>query len=235
MSTPLRKNISSNRRPTQRGAAVMLEFVLATTVFLPLTLGTAAVGLALQRFLQVSSVCRSSASMFVRGADFSQTSYQRVLGKIATGLGMTDTSGNILTDGNGEVIFSVIMRVGDSQCASLGYGVGDGRCINRYKAVVTKRVVVGNSSLRASGFGQPVGGSPQADGSYSANFYVLNSSAVVSAFGTAADNNGEVPSAPMHLAAGEVTYLAEACFRAPEINLFPSYLNINGYYFYNFF
>jgi hypothetical protein len=94
---------------------------------------------------------------------------------------------------------------------------------------------VGNSSLRASGFGQPVGGSPQSDGSYSANFYVLDPTAVVSAFGTAADDTGDVLSAPMHLATGEVTYLAEACFRAPEINLFPSYLNINGYYLYNFF
>jgi hypothetical protein len=65
--------------------------------------------------------------------------------------------------------------------------------------------------------------------------YVLDPTAVVSAFGTAADDTGDVLSAPMHLATGEVTYLAEACFRAPEINLFPSYLNINGYYLYNFF
>jgi hypothetical protein len=173
--------------------------------------------------------------MFVRGADFSQASYQRVLGKLAAGLGMADSSGNILSNGNGEIILSIIMRVGDSQCASLGYGPGDGRCSNRYKAVVTKRVVVGNSALRLSDFGRPVGGSPAADGSYSGNFYLLDPTAVASAFGTAADDNGNVPSAPMHLATGEVTYLAEAYFRAPEINLFPSFLNIDGYYQKNFF
>lgn len=213
----------------------MMEFVLASLALTPLALGTTAIGLGLTRYMQVSSVCRSAASMFVRGADFTQPGYQRILAKIAEGLGIADSSGNIVTTGNGVVIFTVAMRVGDADCTSLGYGPGDGRCTNRYKTVVTRRVVVGNSSLRTSAYGTPSGGTQSAEGSYTANFYLLNPTAVVAAFGTAADDQGNVSSAPAHLAAGEVSYIAEAFFTAPEINLFPSVFNLEGYYQRSFF
>lgn len=235
MNELTRSAVMSSRRRTQRGAAVMVEFVLASLMLTPLALGTIAVGLGLTRYMQVGSVCRSSASLFVRGVDFSQTGAQRLLGKLADGLGMTDSNGNVLTNGNGVMIFSLIQRVGDADCLGGGYAANDSRCTNRYKAVVIRRIVVGNQNLRSSRYATPVGGSPSADGSYPASFYLVNSSAAASAFGTAPDNNGVVSGAPVHLASGEVTYLAEAFFRAPEINLFPAVLNMPGFYQKNFF
>lgn len=238
----LAKPVATRRRRHQKGAAVIIEFVLASLALTPLAIGTIAVGLGLTRFIQVGTVCRSAASMFVRGTDFTQAGAQRILGKIASGMGMSDSAGNILSNGRGVVVLSIVMRIGDPECLAAGFPVGHTGCVNRFKAVVTRRVVVGNPNLQngatqtfTSSFGNPVGGSQTADGSYAASFYVTNTSAVAPSFGTAANNTAAVSGAPVHIAAGEVAYISEAFFTAPEINLFPAVLNISGYYQRNFF
>ena len=73
--------------PKRKGSA-FIEFAFAFALLAPLVASMFALGFGLGRYLQVSSVCRSVGSMFVRGADFSQPGMQRVLLKISGSLGL---------------------------------------------------------------------------------------------------------------------------------------------------
>lgn len=211
-----------------------MEFALSMLVLMPLTVGTITIGLGLTRYLQAGSVCRSAASMFVRGVDFTREANQRLLGKVADGLGLTAPDGQILPHGRGVVILSVLMRIGDGECMMGGYAAGDARCANRGRTVVIRRIVVGNRNLRASSFASP-GPTPAGDGVFPATQYLIDSSFAANRFGTASFAGQVIPGAPLHLGAGEVTYLAESYFTAPELNLFPRLVAINGLAHRNFF
>jgi hypothetical protein len=231
---------ATQRRTRQQGNTV-LEFALSSLFLIPLTLGSFVLGMALTKFLQVTAVARDTGSMFVRGVDFSQTSYQKVIGRIAYGMGMTDANGNIVTDatGRGVVIISQVMRIGEADCAGGGFVAPNYTgCANKWKAVITKRVVVGNSQLRSSSYGTPRSGiinqSGDTDGSIRANYYLTEASVVVAALGMLTSETAPAP-APLELSPGQNTFLAEAYFIAPELNLFPSFLQVQGYYAYNFF
>ena len=230
------KIATENRRRSQRGAAVMVEFILVSVMLTPLVLGSVAIGLGLSRYMQTGSLCRSAASLYVRGTDFNRTDAQRILGKISGNLGLADSSGNVLTTGSGVVILSRIVRIGGAQCAEGGFAPPSYTgCANRGYAVITQRTLVGNSSLRDSSYATPVGGARQSDGSYDASFYLVDPSVRAAGFGVAPADDVVVTSAPVNLAAGEEAYLTETFFNAPELNLFPNVVNLSGYYHKNFF
>jgi hypothetical protein len=118
-----------NRNRPGRGSAI-LEFVLAGSfVLLPLIFGTASVGLALLQNLHVVQLNRDAGNLFARGTDFSLPANRSVLLQLANGLNITDAGGE------GAIVLSVI------QCTAAG------------QAVCTRRLVIGNPSLAASGAG----------------------------------------------------------------------------------
>jgi hypothetical protein len=115
----------------KRGST-LIEFVLAGSfIFLPLLVGTVAVGMAMIRSIQVTALNRDAGHMFSQGIDFSQTANQNLLVKVAGDLNITPAGGD------GVVILSEIVATGTNQ------------------AVIAQRLVVGNASLRASNYGTP--------------------------------------------------------------------------------
>jgi hypothetical protein len=205
----------------------MIEFTIAYAFLIPLVLGLTAFGLGMIRYLQVASIARTAGGMFVRGADFTQPAYQKILGKVSGDLGFADANDNLLATGKGVVTLTVLMRIGTKQCASI---VAPAVCNNLNKVVVTKQIVMGNTTLsRQSAFGNPTTGQ-MADGTFDANVYMSNTSFVVPGFGTAPDDTTATPGVTLDLRAGETAYAAEAYFVAPEWNLFPRIYNQTGYY-----
>jgi len=218
--------ISERRRRSQSGNA-LIEFTVAYAFMIPLVLGLTAFGLGLIKYLQVSSINRTAGSMFVQGADFTQTSYQKVLGKVSGDLGFADSNNNILTTGNGVITLTELMRIGTPQCAGIDTGY---TCNNLNKVVVVKQIVLGNTSLsHQSAFGNPTTGH-NSDGSYNSDIYMSNTSFVVPAFGTAPNDTTATPGVTLDLRAGETAFASEAFFIAPQWNLFPAIYNQSGYY-----
>jgi Flp pilus assembly protein TadG len=177
----------SNRKQLHRGGA-MIEFMFLVPVWLPLLLGTLWLGSAMVRQLEVTQVVRDGGSLFSRGTDFSvaagsnadNTALNSVLPNLAGDLG------TVTSAGSGVFIFSTLVYVGNSVCASLGSAYGTAgspgthtsRCTNYGKFVFTQQYAVGNANLRSSAFGAPASADLDTTNSYkidSATTYVTHS------------------------------------------------------------
>src|SRR5580658_9512488 len=91
-----------------RRGSTLIEFVLAGSfVFLPLLVGTVAIGMAMIRSIQVTALNRDAGHMFSQGIDFSQAVNQNLLNNISGELN--------LTGGSGVVILSEIVATGPNQ------------------------------------------------------------------------------------------------------------------------
>ena len=120
-----------SRKNRRESGTAALEFALVAMPIIFTLIGVVVVGINLGRSIQVGQICRDADSMYVRGVDFSQTSSQNLLVKLAGGLNITDAGGN------GVIIFSEF----------------DGTGANT--AVCSRRIVVGNASLRSSSYANP--------------------------------------------------------------------------------
>jgi hypothetical protein len=188
-------------RPARERGSAIIEFLLCTSLLLvPLLLGAAVVGLNVIRAVQVTELCRAAAHMYSENIDFSQSSNQQELIKVAQGLNITTTGGN------GVVIFTRVMYVGSAQCG------GSGSCTNQNQPVITNRLVIGNSSVHTSAFGTP----PAADMDPSGNGNVLPSSYENDPATVATGFSSIMTMA--QLPAGQYAYVAEAYFNSPDLN-----------------
>ena len=160
-------------------------------------MGTVNVGLSLGRSIQVSTVSRDAGHMYVRQVDFSQPANRQILLRLTEGLGMTANGGN------GVIILSRIMFVGAPECAAGGYSTGS--CPNYNQPVFTHRLVIGNVSKRSSAFGTPASNLVQSNGDITPANYLTQSSARVQNFTTL-----------LAMQPGELAYVSEAYFEAPE-------------------
>ncbi len=190
----------SRDRKDRRGSAV-IEFALTLPILVSLVLGVFMMGLTVIRGISVVQVTRDTAQMFARGLDFSIAANQDIVVRLAAGLNMQRTSGD------GTVILSQIMYIGDEQCAAGGFPEGDTRCVNRYWPVFLRRIVIGNASLRESNFGTPNPGLINSQG-YVSNYLTDTSTRAV---GFAELMSGMAP--------GQIAYLVEGYFWAPELAL----------------
>ena len=138
------------------------------------------------------TVNRDAGSMFVRNIDFSLPVNQQILLRIAKGLGIT------LTGGNGVLILSQVMYVGDNECLAGGRQPNTSACPNYNQYVFRKRFVIGNAGLRASFFGTPSSAVIAADGSIAGAAYLADASCVATGFG-----------AFLTMTGGEMSYLSE--------------------------
>lgn len=202
------------RRRRQRGNAI-IEFALVITFLVMLLMGTFSIGMTLTKSVQAGVVARDAGAMFMRFVDFTLAGNKDMLVRLANGMGMTSNGGN------GVVIMTQIMKIGATEC--LNGGLATGSCPNYDRPVVIKRVVVGNSTLYTTTFGNPTASLLQSDGSISTTNY-LNDTSV------RADNFTAV----MTLNDGEYAYISEAYFKTPEIDM-PGYRNNTYVYQRNVF
>jgi len=198
---------TNTRRQGQRGSTIM-EFALIGTLFLlPCFLGTIAFGINLGRSIQVTTFTRDIAHMYSQLVDFSQVPTQIAAGtqtvpqQLATGVDLRST-------GTGVIILSKVMTPTSSDCTAAGVS----NCSNLGVPVIINRIVIGNSSLRASNFGTPTG--MGSDGNIPASTYLT--SATCRANGMAAIFS----SASYSQAQGQVAYVAEGYFQTADVSGF---------------
>lgn len=208
----MRKGITRHRR--QRGNAIV-EFALVAIFLVSLMMGTFSIGMTLTRSVQAGVVSRDAGSMFMRYVDFTLSSNKDILVRLANGMGMT-TNG-----GRGVVIMTQLTKIGDAQCTA--GGLSPGSCPNNGHNVVVKRVVVGNTSVYTTPYGNPDDDIIENDGTITAAHYLNDTSAQADAF-----------SSLITLNAGEFAYMAEAYFQTPEISM-PGYRDNTYVYSRNIF
>ena len=177
----------------------MVEFTLAAGLFLvPLLLGTIVIGQNLIREIEVTQVCRDSAHMYSYGIDFSQSQNQNLLVNLAQGVNLQ------VTGGNDVVTFSTITFVGPNDCTAGGYQPNASSCANMNQTVITRRIVVGNSSLQPSAFGTPNPSLMDSSGNISTAGYLNDTSTRATNF-----------SSLIPLASGQFAYVSEMYVSTP--------------------
>jgi hypothetical protein len=178
--------------------------------------GTLVIGGNLIKAIQVVQLCRDVGHMWAYGVDFSDPAKQAIITQLAQGMNF-NTNGT----GNGVVIFSNVTFIGNSECLAAGLAANTTACPNLNRTVFTRRVVVGNVSLRSSMFGAPASGIIGSGGWISANNYCTNTTARVSNF-------------TLPLVGGEVSTTSESYFSSPELD-WPGLMTGTGEYSYAIF
>jgi len=188
-----------------------MEFAVVAPFLVTMLLGVVGVGFTLSRSIQTNQVTRDVGHMFFDGVDLSQRVNQKVVGRLAYGMGMaSDNQGTIDTNGNGVVILTQIIKVGAIECNNGGYST-TGTCPNYNQLVIEKRIVIGNATLRTSAFGTPTGSLLQSDGSILPHDFCTDPSVVVSGTSTASNLN---------LSAGQYSFVTESYFTTPSLSGF---------------
>lgn len=195
------------RRDARQGNT-LVEFALVIGVYLTLLLGAVSLGMGLSRSIQVTQITRDAGHMYARFVDFSLPGNQDVIVRLADGLGMTRTGGN------GKVILTKVMFVGEAECAAGGLSLA--HCTNYNQPVILQRLVIGNSSLRPSEFGEP-------------NPALLDSQGNVANYLTDLSARAVNFQSLLALQPGEFAYVAEAFFRFPETD-FPGFFDGTNVY-----
>lgn len=186
------------RRSRQRGSA-LIEFVLCVSLFwVPLFLGTVVIGFNLIRAVQVTQVCRDAGHMYSYGIDFSQPAYQNLLESLAPGLNMTSTS----SGASGVVVLTTVTYIDSTNCTAGGYS---SNCANVNTTVITRQIVVGNTSLHASAFGTPPSKYLDSEGNVSPAGYLNDTTCQATGF------SNVIP-----LVSGEFAYMSEMWVTSPS-------------------
>jgi len=193
-----------NRRRNQKGNA-LLEFAIVSIVIIPLFFGMVGVGVNLGHMNQVLQITRDAGHMYAKGVDFSVAANQNILVNLATGTGFAATGGN------GVMMFSEVIQVYLADCTAAGYTSSN--CTNLNKLVFTNRIVVGDSTIRASNYGTPSSTIVSSNGNIAPSDYLTNSSAVVG--GTF---SSELTTAGLTLNDGDVAYATEFYLQTPDIS-----------------
>jgi hypothetical protein len=209
---------SMRRFRSERRGSSLIEFVLSSLLWVTLLIGTLVIGGKLIKAIQVIQLCRDVGHMWAYGVDFSQTSNQNLVAKLAQGLNF-NTNGT----GNGVVILSNVTYIGPNQCTAGGLAANTTACPNMNQTVFTRRVVVGNASIRVSNFGTPNTGIVGANGYIAVADYLTNASARTNNF-----------IALLPLAPGNVSSLTETYFSSPELD-WPGVMTGTGEYSYAIF
>lgn len=162
-----------NRKRIDRGGA-MMEFTILVPVWLTLLLGTLWVGSAMIGGQQTMQMARDLGSMYSRGVNFSSvggTTSSAILTDI------TNQLGTVTSSGTGVAIFTTVIYVGNSVCASAGATYGSlsplshtAQCKNYGKFVFTQQYSQGHTSLLTSKFGT----APTADLDANYNISLIN-------------------------------------------------------------
>jgi hypothetical protein len=203
------------KKTDQKGASC-LEFAFITLTLVPLLIGAGVIGVNLVRTLQTEQLARDAGHMFARNVDFSATGNQEILVNIGSSLNLSTSS----SSGGAVVILSELTYVDNAACATGGAVNAQGQpsgCTNLGKWVFTKRLTIGNSSLRSSAIGTPSGVTISSTGAIAASDYVTKGGAVAtfSSINPYSNVAGTISGLP----SGQVLFIAEAA--APEFSTPP--------------
>lgn len=176
-----------------------MEFSFSTLFWVPLLLGTMVLGLNLSRSIRVTQLCRDGGHMYAYGVDFSQTGNTNLLLRLANGLNITAAGGN------GVIIFSTITYIAASDCTAGGLTANSSQCPNLNYMVITKRLVIGNSALKASAFGTPKAGDADSSGSIPSSKFLTDTTTRATGFSNL-----------ITIASGQYAYVSEAYFSSPD-------------------
>lgn len=189
-------------RVGRRGGAAV-EFALSLLVLVPALIGVFVMGFRVTDAIQTVQVARDTARMFARGIDFSVTANQDLIVRLSSELGMTRTGGE------GVVIISKVLYIGHDQCAA--GGLSDEACTNINMSVFIRRIVIGNSGLRASNHGTPNAALIDSSG-YVSNYLTNTTTRAVGGFSALMPN----------MAPGDEAFMAEGYFASPGSVMFGS-------------
>ena len=204
----------TNLKGRTRGVSIM-EFAFIMLVLIPLLLGTTEIGLNMITTLQTVQLARDAGHMFARGVDFTQPGNLQILAALGAGVGMSTSTG--ANTGNSQVILSQLRYVDTATCNSdglpndtSGNPIG---CTNWKKWVFAERIVIGNTSMRASTFGSPLASGPNTvtiatNGSISLSQQCTNAGDVATFNGVNPYSN--VNNTVTGLPSGQFLYIAEA-------------------------
>ena len=178
------------------------------SVSVPILLGVAGIGVRLGRTLEGVQVTRDIAHMYALGTDFSLSGTQTIAQTLSRDFNLTPS-------GNGVVILSRVIKVYQVDCNAAGVP----SCPNSGKPVFAQRLVIGNSTLRASAFGTPPGSYIDSKGDINSASYCSQASLIANGF-----------DAVLSLLQGQSAYVAEGYYSMPEINLTYFGSTAGGYY-----
>jgi hypothetical protein len=217
-----------------------VEFALLTVVWVPLILGTLAVGVNLVRALQTTHIARDMGHMYALGVDFSQTANQTLAVRLGQEIGMKATGDS---SGDGVLILTTVTFVGRQACKSQGFAdnahppnVDVARCLNYRHWVYVHRAKIGNTALRQSALGDPPNSLMDATtGKISPAAYVANTTDRADGFATFPNAANAIP-APADdevstdgYQAGQSVFVVESFFRVVDFPGFVTNTGANAY------
>jgi hypothetical protein len=208
---PVEKGLRRQPSRAARGST-MLELALILSVGLPLLLGVTGVGVRLGATLCGTQLTRDVGHMYALGADFSQPGVVDIAQALSTNFTLTSS-------GTAVLILSQIVQVYQADCTAASLKT----CPNLNQPVFINRIVLGNSSLRASSYGTPTASYLDSSGNITSSNYLQQSALLANPFG-----------AVMTLADGQIAYLTEGYFSMPQLDLLDPITNEKGGYYVRF-
>lgn len=192
----MHKGALRRRGRYRESGSSLVEFVLCFALFwVPFFFGMWNVGISLIRSIQVTEACRDAAHMLAFGIDFSDASNQAMLQQVAQGL-------NLSSAGQSVIILSVVTFVDDGDCQDAKLS----NCANSNNYVYTKRIVIGNSAIRTSAFGNPKASDMDSYGNIAATTYLTDPTCVANGFSNL-----------LTLVSGQYAYMAEMTLTSPDL------------------
>lgn len=214
----------SRQRARSQGGWEILQFGLYAMFMVPLFLFTFINGMNLLRMIQIVQICRDIGNEYIHGVDYSTYEAQNVAARLAQGYGLqigtsftsngtTCTTSNCATNdgnsGNGYVVLSEVLYVGNGVCSSLPSGT---TCTNQNKYVFMQRLDFGNKNLQINGVTVASAlGNPTAtiNSSGWVQNYITDPNAVASNFGNFWQTQ---------FSDGQVAYVVETFFSSPDLS-----------------
>lgn len=207
-----------------------MEFAIVMVFLVPMFTGAFTIGMTVTKGIQASNVARDALVLMVRaitdpnsGLDLSQTQNQRIIVRAAQGFGMSrDAQYDPSTTGNGVVILSKVVFVGNSEC-SLGIVPAPpgappwnaGNCPNFGQYVFAYRIVIGNGTRWTSVLGNP-GVTVTSNGTISPSDIASTSSDRVANFTTTVGTAGN----PFTLTSSQYALISEMYADISALNFF---------------
>jgi hypothetical protein len=212
---PSRISISRRRRRTQAGWEI-LQFGLYAMFMVPMFLWMFINGMNLLRMVQCTQIARDIGNEYIHGVDYSTYEAQSVAARLAQGYGLqigsSFTGNNAANDGNsgnGYVVLSEVMYVGNGSCSALPAGTV---CTNQNKYVFLQRLDFGNKSLQINGATVATAlGSPTA--TVNTSGYVQNYLTDPGAVAAGFSNFWQT-----QFTDGQVAYVVETWFASPDLS-----------------
>jgi hypothetical protein len=220
------------RKKSEKGQN-LIETGLCLILMVPVVLGAFSLGMSLVKGLVGSSVARNANVILLRSDlyntyNLKDANTQKLIVRMAGGLGMANSDGSVNTSGNGAVILSKIIRIGLGECSQVLDSGGNPytatTCPNYGYYVFASQVVIGNSAY-ASAYGSP-SSTTDSWGRISRKEYVERPGNRIAGLDRTYDPPANTVANPttaggIYLAKDQVAYLSEGKFDVSDVAWLP--------------